>query len=90
MTQINSKIFLFFTPKSLGEKTRFYLSQDVSKLDYISLVKLNFKQGDRIRKKASSVLKPYHQTHTQDKAVRIIKKNTLGRNKSTRHRFLKL
>lgn len=44
----------------------------ITQLHYISLVKLNFKQEDRIREQASSVLKPYHQTHTPDIVVRII------------------
>lgn len=44
----------------------------ITQLHYISLVKLNFKQDDRIRDNASSVLKPYHQTHTPDIVVRII------------------
>lgn len=46
----------------------------ITQLHYISLVKLNFKQDDRIRirEQASSVLKPYHQTHTPDIVVRII------------------
>lgn len=44
----------------------------ITQLHYISLVKLNFKQDERIREQASSVLKPYHQTHTPDIVVRII------------------